>query len=116
MKQLIGDSSYLRSLKAESFTDGKFGVPTVREEDGLALSSRNRFLSPDERRTALALSRALFAGRDRPAAQEALRARALEVPATQARAEALAHAVQVFQALGGGWPRDALGAETQKTN
>lgn len=37
---------------------------------------------------------------------------------TQARAEALAHAVQVFQALGGGWPRDALamGAETQKTN
>ncbi|MEV7755372.1 pantoate--beta-alanine ligase [Streptomyces griseofuscus] len=65
------------------------GVPTVREEDGLALSSRNRFLSPDERRTALALSRALFAGRDRHAAQEALRARALEVPATQARAEAL---------------------------
>ncbi|QHC30665.1 pantoate--beta-alanine ligase [Streptomyces sp. HF10] len=65
------------------------GVPTVREEDGLALSSRNRFLSADERRTALALSRALFAGRDRHAAQEALRARALEVPATQARAEAL---------------------------
>ncbi|TWV51410.1 pantoate--beta-alanine ligase [Streptomyces misionensis] len=64
-------------------------VPTAREEDGLALSSRNRFLSPDERRTALALSRALFAGRDRHAAQEALRARAREVPATQARAEAL---------------------------
>ncbi|MEJ5128534.1 TolC family protein [Comamonas sp. MYb21] len=35
---------------------------------------------------------------------------------TQARAEALAHAVQVFQALGGGWPRDALGTDTQKTN
>ncbi|MFY4721193.1 pantoate--beta-alanine ligase [Streptomyces sp. LaBMicrA B280] len=65
------------------------GVSTVREEDGLALSSRNRFLAPDERRTALALSRALFAGRDRHAAQEALCARALEVPATQARAEAL---------------------------
>ncbi|MEU2307684.1 pantoate--beta-alanine ligase [Streptomyces misionensis] len=64
-------------------------VPTAREADGLALSSRNRFLSPDERRTALALSRALFAGRDRHAAQEALRARAREVPATQARAEAL---------------------------
>ncbi|MER6014308.1 pantoate--beta-alanine ligase [Streptomyces bluensis] len=65
------------------------GVPTVREEDGLALSSRNRYLSAVERRTALALSQALFAGRDRHAAQEALRARAREVPATRARAEAL---------------------------
>lgn len=64
-------------------------VPTVREEDGLALSSRNRYLSAPERRTALALSQALFAGRDRHAAQEALRARAREVPATRARAEAL---------------------------
>jgi pantoate--beta-alanine ligase len=38
------------------------GVPTVREPDGLALSSRNRFLSADERRAALALSRALREG------------------------------------------------------
>ncbi|MGP4109916.1 pantoate--beta-alanine ligase [Streptomyces sp. 4N509B] len=51
------------------------GVPTVREEDGLALSSRNRYLSRRERTTALALSRALFAARDRLAAEGALKAR-----------------------------------------
>jgi pantoate--beta-alanine ligase len=37
------------------------GIPTVRESDGLAMSSRNSYLKGDERTRALALSKGLFA-------------------------------------------------------
>jgi pantoate--beta-alanine ligase len=50
----------IRSVAAELFIPVEIrGVPTLREADGLALSSRNRFLGTDERRRAPALHRCL---------------------------------------------------------
>ena len=55
----------VKRMAAElSFPGSIVGVPIVRERDGLALSSRNIFLSPQERQDALALNRGLTAAAD----------------------------------------------------
>ena len=61
-----------------SFPVEVIGCPTVRDPDGLALSSRNVRLAPDERRAALVLHRALRAG------AAAISAGQLGVPAIEA--------------------------------
>jgi pantoate--beta-alanine ligase len=55
----------IRRMAADlGLCDNIVAVPTVREPDGLALSSRNTQLSPDERARAVALPQALAAARD----------------------------------------------------
>jgi pantoate--beta-alanine ligase len=51
-----------RMVRDLDVATGIVAVPTVREADGLALSSRNRYLDDAERVTALRLSQALNAG------------------------------------------------------
>ena len=66
---LFGAKDYQQMLAVRQMVrDLNFDVeivamPTVREPDGLAMSSRNAYLSPSERAVALSLSRALEAAR-----------------------------------------------------
>ena len=68
---LFGEKDYqqlaiLRRMHADLFLDGEIAsMPIVREEDGLAMSSRNARLDPQQRRDALAIARYLDAVRER---------------------------------------------------
>jgi pantoate--beta-alanine ligase len=66
------------------------GVPTVREADGLAMSSRNRRLTPQQRAAAVCIPRALRAAQTRHAAGERDPDRLRRVVASGISAEPLA--------------------------
>ena len=91
-RAFFGEKDYqqlvlIRQMTADLNIDVQVvGVPTAREADGLAMSSRNRYLSPEQREQAGALSSALLAGMyaassGAAAAVDAARAVLDEVPA-----------------------------------
>jgi pantoate--beta-alanine ligase len=61
LQQAAAIKAMVRDL---NFPVGILIAPTVREPDGLAMSSRNRYLSAKDRELGLILSKALFAMRD----------------------------------------------------
>jgi len=61
----VQQATLIRAMVRDlDFPVGVVVAPTVREQDGVALSSRNAYLSPADRERARLLSRALFAMRD----------------------------------------------------
>src|SRR6202162_5971295 len=59
-----------RMVRDLNFRIDIVGVPTVREDDGLACSSRNQYLNAEERKQATVLRRSMLAGAERAKAGE----------------------------------------------
>ena len=83
------------SILRRMVQDLSFGLemvvcPIVREEDGLAISSRNTYLSDDERQAALCLSKAVFLGQKLVAEGERSAHTVLEAMRSLIQAEPLA--------------------------
>ena len=79
-----------RMVRDLNFDLKVIGCPIVREADGLAKSSRNTYLNPDERKAALVLSRSLKRAQDLCRAGETSTAKVLEVIRNEIANEPLA--------------------------
>jgi len=79
-----------RMVRDLNFPITVVGCPIIREEDGLAKSSRNTYLSEEERKAALCLSRAVFKGQDMVRAGERQAAPVLDAMRQIIEAEPLA--------------------------
>jgi pantoate--beta-alanine ligase len=88
-------------------------VETVREPDGLAMSSRNTYLAPVEHQQAAGLSRALFAARDRAAQGE--RDRETLERQTRAELEKAGLAVDYVEVVDGATMRQTARVEPGST-
>ena len=89
-----------RMVRDLSFGIEIVGCPIVREEDGLAKSSRNTYLSPEERKAALILSKSLKLGKEAVDAGERNSSKVIDIIKNNLETEPLAR-VEYVQVVDG---------------